>query len=248
MSPTLVADQVCAAAGELARRAAVAEAGESAVGAPLGVQAEGERLVVHYFACQDPAYRGWRWSVTVARASRAGIATVCEVVLEPGADAVLAPDWVPWQQRLRPGDLGIGDLLPATADDPRLVPSFFAVEDPTDEAGEWQPPFQLGFGRARVLSPTGRDEASIRWQAGEAGPASPIARAAPAACGSCGFFLPLSGVLGQAFGVCANAFAPDDGRVVAVDHGCGAHSEAVEQVSAAGSVADTDAAELLGHS
>ena len=31
----------------------------------------------------------------------------------------------------------------------------------------------------------------------------------------------------QAFGACANEFAPDDGKVVAVDHGCGAHSEAI---------------------
>jgi hypothetical protein len=44
---------------------------------------------------------------------------------------------------------------------------------------------------------------------------------------SCGFFVPLSGDLGQMFGACANAYAPDDGRVVSADHGCGAHSEAV---------------------
>jgi hypothetical protein len=44
---------------------------------------------------------------------------------------------------------------------------------------------------------------------------------------SCGFFVPLSGGLGRLFGVCGNAFAPDDGRVVSVDHGCGAHSEAI---------------------
>jgi hypothetical protein len=35
----------------------------------------------------------------------------------------------------------------------------------------------------------------------------------------------LGGTLGQAFGVCANAFAPADGRVVALNYGCGAHSE-----------------------
>jgi hypothetical protein len=29
------------------------------------------------------------------------------------------------------------------------------------------------------------------------------------------------------FGVCANEYAPDDGRAVSLDHGCGAHSEAV---------------------
>ena len=35
----------------------------------------------------------------------------------------------------------------------------------------------------------------------------------------------LSGSLGALFGVCANEWSPDDGRVVAFDHGCGAHSE-----------------------
>ena len=54
-----------------------------------------------------------------------------------------------------------------------------------------------------------------------------IAHAAPAQCVSCGFFVPLSGELGRFFGACANAYAPDDGRVVSADHGCGAHSEAM---------------------
>jgi hypothetical protein len=36
----------------------------------------------------------------------------------------------------------------------------------------------------------------------------------------------LAGKLRQMFGVCANEYAPDDGRVVSLDHGCGAHSEA----------------------
>jgi len=41
----------------------------------------------------------------------------------------------------------------------------------------------------------------------------------------CGFYLPLAGSLRPAFGVCGNVYAPDDGQVVSVDHGCGAHSE-----------------------
>jgi hypothetical protein len=36
----------------------------------------------------------------------------------------------------------------------------------------------------------------------------------------------LAGPLSDTFGVCANEFANDDGRVVALNHGCGAHSEA----------------------
>ncbi len=43
---------------------------------------------------------------------------------------------------------------------------------------------------------------------------------------TCGFLVKLAGPLSQAFGVCANAFANDDGKVVSLDHGCGAHSEA----------------------
>ena len=44
-------------------------------------------------------------------------------------------------------------------------------------------------------------------------------------CSSCGFFVPMAGALRSVFGVCANAWSPSDGRVVSLDHGCGAHSE-----------------------
>ena len=59
-----------------------------------------------------------------------------------------------------------------------------------------------------------------------------MAKAAPAHCRSCGFLTPLAGALGTAFGACANAMSPDDGRVVALDHGCGAHSEVVVEAPA----------------
>jgi hypothetical protein len=64
-----------------------------------------------------------------------------------------------------------------------------------------------------------------------------IAHAAPAQCVTCGFFVPLSGELGRLFGACANAYAPDDGRVVSADHGCGAHSEAMADTVAARALA-----------
>ena len=53
-----------------------------------------------------------------------------------------------------------------------------------------------------------------------------MARQAPGPCGTCGFFLPLAGSLRQSFGACGNVYAPADGRVVTVDYGCGAHSQA----------------------
>ena len=82
------------------------------------------------------------------------------------------------------------------------------------------------FGRPRVMSIESRDQASKRWYDGDRGPQAPLAQAAPKPCHSCGFFLPIAGSLRATFGVCANAISPDDARVVSVDHGCGAHSEA----------------------
>ncbi|GIH69905.1 DUF3027 domain-containing protein [Sphaerimonospora thailandensis] len=215
-------DAACAAAVDLAREAAEVIARPGEVGEHLGFDNEGDRVVTHYFECLDRAYQGWRWAITVARASRARNVTVSETVLLPGAGALLAPRWVPWNERLRPGDLGVGDLLPVEADDDRLVPGYTATDDDTDRQAVFEP----GLGRARVLSPVGRDLAAHRWRAGEPGPDAPIAHAAPAQCSTCGFYWPLAGALGHAFGVCTNEYAPDDGRVVAVDHGCGAHSEA----------------------
>lgn len=220
-TPTL--DSACADAVEQAREAAVAAAPKAdSVGEHLGVQIEGDRVVTHQFACNDLAYRGWRWSVTVARASRIKTVTVSEVTLLPGVEAVVAPAWVPWEERVRPGDLGPGDLLPTQHGDERLQPGHAETGEDADEATWWEP----GFGRARVLSPDGRADAAERWYAGDHGPDAPIARQAPGTCATCGFFLSLSGSLRQLFGVCANEMVPSDGAVVSLDHGCGGHSEA----------------------
>jgi hypothetical protein len=284
-------DDACAQAVELARGAAEEMAGGDRVGEHLGVTADGDRLVTHRFRCLDPAYRGWCWAVTVTRASRAKNVTVDESVLVPGDEAILAPDWVPWRERVLPGDLGVGDLLPAPPDDARLVPAAsLEGDDGVADWGEtaWAMPgtepedlvpvpsaepladglddladglestvdaateltgaaaVVLGTGtdgtaaggiedrppRARVLSAIGRDDTALRWYTSEHGPKTPLASAAPGLCSGCGFFVRLGGPLGRVFGVCANEYAPDDGRVVSLDHGCGAHSEGVTAATA----------------
>jgi len=304
-------DQVCAEAVDLALAAAEDDAGPGEVGVHVGMEVEGDRVVTHLFACLSPGYVGWRWAVTVMRAARAKVATVGESVLLPGPDSLLAPDWVPWTERVRPGDLKAGDLMPAGSDDERLVPvvaiaaeaglldwdegdawrlGVGAAAGPAAEAGQPaaesaqpaaagptpagqpetggradrsasdQPAARADTGTrargkrksgasraraqsvgvlrpARVLSAAGRDEAAGRWYAGEQGPGSALASAAPATCLTCGFMVRLSGPLGRVFGVCANEYAPDDGRVVSVDHGCGAHSEGATGIGAP--VADT---------
>jgi hypothetical protein len=296
-------DEACAQAVDLARGAAEEMAGPGGVGEHCGVTADGDRVVTHRFSCLDPAYRGWCWAVTVARASRAKNVTIDETLLVPGPEAILAPDWVPWKERLLPGDLGVGDLLPAPPDDARLVPAAsLEGDDGVSDWGEttWAMPgtepedlvpvpsaeplaegldddhyvaaedlddaetvaavvvttgaSAAGTGamgadnagadvghqdvlgdrppRARVLSAIGRDDTALRWYTSEHGPKSPLANAAPGLCSGCGFFVRLGGPLGRVFGVCANGFAPDDGRVVSVDHGCGAHSEGVTAATA----------------
>jgi hypothetical protein len=223
-------DQVCADAVGVAR-SAITEAGPADIGEHLEAVAEGDRLVTHFFECLLDGYRGWRWAVTVTRVPRSRHVTVCETVLLPGSDALLAPSWVPWHERLQPGDLGVGDLLATPADDERLTPGYLLSDDPAVDDVNWE----LGLGRPRVLSREGRAEAAERWYTGEAGPDAPISVAAPRAarCGTCGFFMSLAGAMRQAFGVCANLYAPDDGRVVSLDHGCGAHSEVLVEPSEA---------------
>ena len=101
-----------------------------------------------------------------------------------------------------------------------------------DEIGDDDLWFELGLGRPRVLSAWGRDDAAERWWEGDAGPDSAIAKAATGQCADCAFWVRLTGGLGSVFGACGNAMAPDDGRVTALAHGCGAHSEAVAEIPA----------------
>lgn len=240
MPVTIKPDPTLAAAVDLARDAALVESGGEYVGDHTGMAMEDERLATHLFTCTSPAYVGWHWAVTVARAPRSKTITVSDVVLMPGEGALIAPPWVPWSERILPGDLGVGDVLPAAADDPRLVApaqpapldltAGFTGEDDLESVSSLSPlspgAWEIGLGRVRVLSLLGRDEAADRWHEGDFGPEAPMAVAAPGSCATCGFLLTIGGPMGQAFGVCANAMAPADGRMVSLAYGCGAHSEA----------------------
>jgi hypothetical protein len=223
MATAVRADATLRGAVDLAREAAVGIADPGAVGEHLRMEMVEDRLATHYFACETAAYRGWRWAVSVSRVPRSKTVTVCEANLVPGPDALLSPEWVPYSSRLAPGDLGPGDVTPLVVDDPLLEAGFEATgEEDVDAMAFWE----LGLGRPRVLSAEGRDAAAQRWYDGEAGPLTPVAAKAPMPCSSCGFFVPMAGALRAVFGVCANAWSPSDGRVVSLDHGCGAHSEA----------------------
>ena len=202
-------------------RAAVAEfSGLEAVGDYLGVSYEDPNAATHRFLAHLPGYQGWQWAVVVAAYPGAELVTVSEVVLVPGPTALLAPEWVPWEERVRPGDLSPGDLLAPAGDDPRLVPGYAASGDPqVDETAA-----EIGLGRRWVMSEWGRSQAAERWRDGDYGPDSAMARSTKRVCRDCGFFLPLTGSLGAMFGVCGNELSAD-GHVVDKFYGCGAHSD-----------------------
>lgn len=228
-------DPAIAGAIDQAKEAAIIEAGNAEyIGEHLAVIMEAERLATHLFACTNPAYVGWQWAVTMAStlSGKTPVVTVTDVVLLPGPEALVAPAWVPWSERIQPGDLSPGDILPVAPDDPRLTAGFAEfLASEVDEDFEYVEEYrgvmsgwELGLGRARVLSVVGREEAADRWYHGEFGPDSSMARQAPGTCATCGFHVALAGPLGQAFAVCSNALSPADGRIVALKFGCGAHS------------------------
>ena len=139
--------------------------------------------------------------------------------MTPREGALLAPEWVPWEARLRPSDISREDTLPYVADDERLEQGF---ED-TSEDLDLPVVRELGLGRPRVLSEEGRSQAAKRWYASERGPKS--GRRPRNTCSTCGFLMKMGGDMRTMFGVCANEWATDDGAVVSLDHTCGSHSE-----------------------
>lgn len=201
----------------------------------------GDDVTDFRFETRVRGYEGWQWSVTLYHDVELDHWTVNESSLVPTDKALRPPAWIPWKDRLEPTDLAVTDSIGTEPDDPRLEEGFRATD-----AGEGTPAetpemsetsetskedvedaveeFELS--RRHVLTPLGRAQTAKRWYEGPRGPKSLSTKTADGnPCSTCGFFIPLKGELNLLFGVCANKWSPDDGRVVSVDHGCGEHSE-----------------------
>ncbi len=185
---------------------AAAEMDEGPVGQHIGAQLIDDTLAVHRFGAEVPGYRGWQWHVSVTAAPGSDHITVNDVSLIAGRSALTAPEWVPYSERIRPGDLDPETQLPLEEGDPRVV-------DTTDEDGTTH----------LEISAAGLSEARQRWGRGSFGPGSEFAQKASLECGSCAFYLQLPEEVGRNFGVCANEYSAD-GHVVHTAYGCGAHS------------------------
>lgn len=207
-------------------RAAIADmTDETSIGEHLGVVAEGAYAASHIFECRTPGYPGWYWTAILALVPGSETVTVSETALLPGEDALVAPEWVPWKDRLRPSDIGARDVLPKVENDPNLELGLEQVKVELDDNIDQIPNFEFGLGRKRVLSRDGIAAAAARWAESDSGPDSEYAAEASAKCRTCGFLMPIAGSVRTQFGLCANAASPFDGRVVSLSNGCGAHSE-----------------------
>ncbi len=105
--PSEAVAAVLTGATELARQAIVEFSGDT-VGEYLGVAFEDDTAATHRFLARMPGYQGWQWAVVVAAYPGAEHATISEVVLVPGPTALLAPGWVPWENRVKAGRPGSG--------------------------------------------------------------------------------------------------------------------------------------------
>ena len=230
-------DAACAAAVDLARAAAEEDAEPGTVGEHLGVTAEGERLVTHSFACPREGLPG----LALGRHRRPGPARAGRHGLRGRAAAGRRRDPPARLGALAGADRTRRPRPRRRAALPRRRPLPRARLHRHRRRGRG--PAQLSGSSASAGSAgallEGRDGGRRRAGThGDHGPTAEEAVHAAAPCSTCGFFLPLAGGLRRAFGVCGNEWSPSDGRVVSVDHGCGAHSEtdveAPQPVAAAG--------------
>ena len=83
-----------------AYNAAVEASTRNAVGFFIESIEEDEGVVTYLFEGKLKGYVGWRWSVSVFQADENSPATISEVLLVPGPESLIAPDWVPWSERL----------------------------------------------------------------------------------------------------------------------------------------------------
>lgn len=97
-------DALLAAAVDVARTAVEGIAPSSQIGRHLAARTEGDRVVTHLFESKLAGYQGWQWYAVLTRNSRSKTITVNELGLLPSEDSILAPEWVPWAERVRPED------------------------------------------------------------------------------------------------------------------------------------------------
>ena len=104
----------------------------STVGELVDTTDEGDGVVSLQFGNRMPGYPGWRWTVSVTRVDGAD-PTVLEVELLPGEGSLLAPDWVPWSERLADYKAAQEAAATAEADDEDFDDADADADDDDDD-------------------------------------------------------------------------------------------------------------------
>ena len=89
------------------------------VGEFVGETDEGDHVVSYRFATTLSGYPGWNWAVAVAHLPGKE-PTIVESELLPAEGALLAPDWVPWSERMddyRAAQLALGEAAAESDED-----------------------------------------------------------------------------------------------------------------------------------
>ena len=120
---------------ELARGALLEITPEATVGSPVGTVDEGDGVVSVLFANRMPGYPGWRWTVSIAHVE-GDEPTVLEVELMPGDGSLLAPEWVPWSERLADYRAAQDDEGDEESDEDEDEDDDFDADDEDDEDDE----------------------------------------------------------------------------------------------------------------
>jgi len=119
---------------EFARKAAVESAPVNGVGAFVELIEEGESVFTYLFETKQKGYVGWRWSVTVFDSVDGP--TVSEVLLMPGEQSLVAPQWVPWSERLADWKALQAELERQAAEEAALAAEEDGDDDSEDDEAE----------------------------------------------------------------------------------------------------------------
>jgi hypothetical protein len=112
--PAPVVDEVLLASVDLARGALLEITPAATIGEVVGSIADADHVLSLHFESKLAGYPGWHWTVTLSRIDESSEPTVLEIEMLPGENALIAPDWVPWSERLAEYTLA-QELAAATA-------------------------------------------------------------------------------------------------------------------------------------
>lgn len=84
---------------DFAREALLEVTPESTIGPFVGSVDNGDDVTTFQFGTTMTGYPGWQWTITIAHLPGEE-PTVVESELTPAEGALLAPDWVPWSERM----------------------------------------------------------------------------------------------------------------------------------------------------